>query len=692
MTIKLLFSFLILATLSGCNTLNAQTCGKGANLIKTLDKYHYRPVVYNDSISGEIFDKFILTLDPYSLYFIQDDINELKPYRNNIHNEMQNRSCIFLNKATSVYKKRLTEAIATIQKILEQPFDYNLRDSIVFSNENENKYAINQAELEKRWRKWLKYEMLAYLFTPLDTNDKPFVIEINKLMEREPQTRNKLKIKETRFAERILNHPSGYENYVQSVFLNTVAQRYDPHTNYFSYNEKENFLTSLSAESLSFGVSFSEKENGEVQVERLVPGGPAWKSNELHKGDVLLKIKFPESTATDLSYSDLYEVEEMIASSKSNRMDLTVRKISGSVQNITLIKEKLRDDENLIKSYILNGKNKVGYISLPDFYTDWNTVQALGCANDVAKEILKLQQESIEGLILDVRFNGGGSVYEVINLAGIFINEGPLTILQQREQKPVIIKDLNRGTIYNGPLVLMVNGFSASASEILAGALQDYNRALIIGSTTFGKASGQVILPIDSYYQTNSEKGFVKVTTDRYYRITGTTHQQQGITPDITIPDLYGKLDFRESSLPYSFTSDTTPKKALYTSLPAIPVKDIAMNSKKRIEQDSIFKKITFIGDSLQQTIKNDRTVALDIKTYRKTEKQHYENTYSLEQMSARESTSFHVTSNIADAEIFKLDEHRKEVNEVFLKNIGEDIYIEEAFYIISDLINIGKH
>lgn len=669
-------------------------CDQTRMLIRTLETNHYQPIPVGETLSRRTFRLFLQAVDPHGLYFISNDTSVLATCRNKIFSG-DNSSC---NEAFSqiihLYRLRLTQADSLLSQILEQPFDFKAPDSIYFGEQERLTFASNQKMLQQGWIRWLKYEALIYLFSPDSTNDKPFSKPNNVLLKKEAEVRNKLKVKERRFIKRILEHPDGFENYVASAFLNAIAASFDPHSAYFSPTEKRNFESSLSPDAPSYGFEVEDTPNGNVQISRLYPGGPAWKSNALHKGDILVQVKWPTGQVIDFSCSDQDEAEEIFQSSGFDRMELTVRKPEGQLKSVTLIKKKLVAEDNLIKSFVLKGLKKIGYISLPGFYTEWENQDPIGCSNDIAKEIIKLKQESIEGIIIDLRNNGGGAMNEAISLAGTFIEGGPVCMLRENDQKITTLKDLNLGTIYDGPIVLMVNGFSASASEIFAAALQDYHRALIVGSPTFGKASGQVILSLDSASvfkqktKNSNDEGFVKVTVSKFYRLNGLSYQQKGVIPDIQLPAYFEGFSGYEVNQPYALNSDSVAQKPRFRPYPALPAKELAAQSKARTDTSKKFVKIFTTLDSLQLTMKKLKVIPLDINSFRKKEAYIF---YALQVLGkeAEQPSSLVQIENVKyDQLLINLSSYKKEVNDLLIKNLLADIYIEETYRIINDLIN----
>lgn len=671
-------------------------CNQASTLLGMLNKYHLSPPELNAITSAEVFDIFIQRLDPDNCIFIRPDIADLQSYKTHLLNTTSNQQvCKFLEAVSASYISGLHRADSLVIAILLNPLNFEKRDSILFVKDYETNFASDEKELENRWIKRLKFMALNMLFTPVSDED-PLKMEAVQLLLKESEIRKKLEIRERRINQRILEYPSGSKAYVTELFLNTIANRYDPHTLYFSPQRKESFIASLSREALSFGISFTENKNGEVMIDNLVPGGPAWKSNQLNPGDFPIHIQWPKGEGIDLSWSSLEEVEQIVTHSGYNTMELIVRKANGLIVKVQLTKEVISVEENSITGYILTGEKKVGYISMPDFYTDGETQNAPGCSNDVAKEIIKLQKEGIEGLILDLRYNGGGSLQEALGLMGIFIDQGPLFMAREKGQKPYIFKDLNRGVVYSGPLIVMVNGFSASASELVTAGLRDYNRALVAGSTTFGKAIAQVTLPLDTniifskQMMGKKSSAYVNVTMEQIYRINGSSYQRTGIQPDIVLPELNDNPDLSEAGEPYSICADKIDKKVIYLPMPELPVSDLVKMSDARTSPLQVFNKIKYLSDSLQNTKKSEMLI-LTLENFRQYK-------ISIDELESRigaliktSSAPFTAASTMYDAPVLVNDSHRKELTDIAIGELQTDIYITEVYSIMSDFISLMR-
>jgi len=691
-TLLIALAFLLSLPVNSYGQSTNRYCEQTRLLLNTLEKKHYQPIPVGEELSQRAYQLFVHAIDPHSLYFIASDTVILATCKTDMIQGADNQSCISIfGSICKLYHQRLSEADTLISQILQNPMSFTAKDSIHFDENEKISFANDKQTLKKGWVKWLKYEALMYLFSPDSSNDMPFAKSSQVLLLKEPEIRNKIKIKEKRYIDRIFNHSDGFDNYVASAFFNAIATSFDPHSAYFSATEKSNFESSLSVDELSYGFEVEDDPNGNVQISRLVPGGPAWKSNELHKGDILTLVHWPDGQTVDLTSSDEDEVEEILHSSSSDRMELTVKKPNGQLKTVTLIKKVLKADDNLIKSFVLKGEKNIGYISLPGFYTEWENEDPAGCSNDMAKEIIKLKLENVEGIIIDLRNNGGGALSEAITLAGTFIDNGPLCILSERNKKLTLLRDMSLGTVYDGPLILMVNGFSASASEVLAASLQDYHRALIVGSTTFGKATGQIIFPLDSAAKVNDKEkangGFVKITTSKFYRLDGVSYQRKGVVPDVILPAYFEELSTQEATQPFAFASDSVTRKVHYTPLPTLPVKELSEKSKTRLAANEKFKKVSLAVDSLKSVMKQLKEVPITIESFRKKEAWIFKAIQILSKDIEQPSLSFKVTNVRYDQYLMNLSTYRKEVNDILVKNLQNDIYIDETYQVMKDLI-----
>jgi carboxyl-terminal processing protease len=671
-------------------------------LKRVIELNHYSPRPVDDLFSAQVFDRMIERLDDDQLYFTKNDIRQLSVYREQIDDELQGRGWHFLDTLTSIYRKKLLIADSTIIGILQKPFDYSIKENISFLADSLH-FALSEIEYQYKWYQWLKYETLVKTYDLLTLNQNNQNLLDKKLFANaEADARKKIKSTELRKIHRVLESPGGFDNYLATLFCEIISSNFDPHTEFFSPSEKDQFLTDLNSDGLYYGFSISEDDKGDLEIANLMPGGPAWKTGELNKGDEILQLAFDNNPPVDLAGASSEEALAMLDKAGNVPLQLTVRKTSGLVKTVSLIKERVRNDDNVVKSFILKADKKIGYISLPGFYTDAEGESTASCANDVAKAIVNLKKENIDGLMLDLRNNGGGSLREALDMAGIFIDVGPLSMYKERAGKLVTLKDLNQGTIYDGPLLLLVNGQSASASELLAAVLQDYHRAIIAGSLTYGKGTAQSILALDTSVQESAKAarpdqksgfGYVKVTIGKFYRISGKTTQQVGVISDVHLPDILDDLKFRELTEPFSLLPDTVKKNAYYKPLPPLPSSTLAERSEERLRNNKSFDAIRAFSKRLGNKDQRPVFIPLEWDAFR-----NWSTSYQRISAEALENEirlvhpEFTVDNNPADKEFINADDYAREINKNWLKRLQQDIYIGESMHIMSDYISLTVH
>ena len=687
---KLNIFFFILLGCSLSFSQSAINCKKEVSLlIKLIEKYHINPPVINDTFSEKVFVRFISELDPDHLYFTTNDIKLLEKYKFILADEFRGERWEFVNFIKPMYMGRLKQCDSLINSILSSIIDLNKKESLQLDNRllfSLEDYKENHIDYVKKWLKYLVLDQM------IEWNEKNDLLSGNDLFhfDSEQNASKRVLHIEVKKINKILNYPGSIDNYLSTQYLNAIVSCADPHSQYMTLRDKNMFEKTLRSENMSFGIQAKENNNHEIEIAGLVPGGPAWKSNAFHKGDIIISLKLPDKSKIIVTGLDMDEIGEILLSPENAKIGFTVRKKDGSIKTITLVREKLLQDENIVKSFVLNGKPKIGYISLPGFYTEFENQSMLGCANDVAKECIKLEKENIQGLIIDLRYNGGGSVKEAIDLAGIFIDYGPICTIKEKDKNPVIMKDFNRGTIYDGPLVILVNKESASASEIFAAAMQDYKRAVIVGSKTFGKATGQIILPCDNdFNNTNSDNGFLKLTVEKIYRITGQSIQQKGIIPDIILPDILEAFPLSESNELFPLSNDTLYKKIVFTPLPALPVKILKEKSLFRISHNSEFNTIQHLSDTLHTlAYSNSIEIPIDNQGFLQYILHKKKLANNIEDCSYKSQSEFVVETDKFDKALVSINSDN--IN-TYSEMVGKDIYIKEAYDVLTDMVNYKK-
>ena len=667
---------------------------KAIILRRFLEQHHYQPLTWNDSSSIHLYNKWINELDDEKIFFTQKDISALDPLKYKLDDELLNKDpspagWSFFNRSIALYKIRLQKTDSIIQVALAKPLDFSKPDNFNWPCTD---FAINEADAALRWQRFLKGQVLENIAEAMTEAGTP----INStapadFAQLEIKAREKTKRQELSYIKNLLQTPAAFISDKEDDYLDIIAWCYDPHSNYMNTKAKKEFDAQASASEYSAGFDLEENDKGDKTISFLQPGGSAWRSGELHTGDVLVKIK---TNGTEITVADVDEDElgNFLNGSSEEGIELTVRTTAGEVKTIKINKEKISDEEGIVKSYVLHGNKNIGYINLPGFYSHEEAAENKepnldGCANDVSKEIVKLKKDTIAGLILDLRYNGGGSMWEAMQLAGIFIDIGPVASVKDKAGKVHFLKDPNRGTIFDGPLIVLINGASASASEFVSAVLQDYNRAIIVGGATYGKGTAQIVLPMDTL--TISPNGiyedFVKVTTEKFYRVNGSTTQWKGVIPDINLPDLYADDAYKEKANSSALQPDNS-KPGIYEILPALPVASLKTKSEQRIATDPYFKTMNEFINWIKQ-YKSNIIIPLQWNGFAMQYKKNMD-MYKLLGMDDKASTpsAIRVTNNGFDRQRIDLStQHSKAINETYLKHVQKDRSLTEAYNIMMD-------
>ncbi len=680
-------TFFTAATLLLVSVCTAQTGLKQKAILlkRVIELNHFAPRQVNDSFSVMFFSAVLKTLDPQKRIFLQSEYDKLANFSTQLDDELNGDSWQFFPTLKTIYTSATRRADSLTKTILQKPLNFTTKEEVKLLKKVQGFYPASVQDLLQRYNRFYKYQALTYGYTIALNNEDGLSFE--KVLEKnEALLREKIKktaLLENRFAG------NAQDVLLEETYLNNLAATYDPHTNYFSQTDKQTFQESLSTETLTFGFDIDEAEDGKIIIARLAPGGPAWISGEINQQDQLLQIQPDGKAVTDVSLVSIEDIYELISDPEVKQAVIKLKKQDGNTKSVTLKKAKHEQEEDIIQAFVLKNENggdkKFGYMMLPDFYTTWDDEQGSGCANDMAKKIVQMKKEQINGLILDFRYNGGGSLTEALEIAGIFINDGPLMGIKDKSPKVTFLKDPNRGVIYDGPLVVLVNGQSASASELVAAALQDYNRAIVVGSNTFGKATMQAVLPMDTVKKNAETSTFVKTTLGKLYRLDGTTAQHKGVIPDVVLPVFSEDSGQGEASYPTSLRPDQVQPNAYYKPLPKLPVAALAASSKKRVEASEFYKQILEYNKlNAQETI----TIPLQAASFEKWAKQNSELVSNKDQAGYK-SKAFSVHNLNADQAKITRDSYLKMINNATLENILEDGYIEEAVLILTDFLNI---
>jgi carboxyl-terminal processing protease len=431
----------------GCYSAQAQAPNpalkqKAFTLIRFLEKNHYKPLLWNDTASSMLYDRWMDHLDDEKLFFTQNDIAALQPYKTKLDDELLGKEWKFFDMSLNIYRRRVQQADSIMQAFLAKPADLAKPDNIVWPYES---YALNEQEISLRWQRFLKWRILDEIADDFVDGKESLKTELPAdFVKLEIKARQQVKKQEHNYIKELFGPTEqAFKEGMQDAYLNSIAWCYDPHTDYMNLKEKKEFETEMSASEYSVGFDYDENEKGDKVIGFLQPGGSAWRSGKLHSGDVLLKIKINgiETNVEDISTSEL---EGILGGNSEADVEVTIKTAAGEQKTVKLVKEKITSEEGIVKSYVLHGNQNIGYINLPGFYSRENEmiesvkdIKYDGCANDVSKEIVKLKKDTIAGLILDLRYNGGGSMWEAMQLAGIFIDIGPVASVKEKDGKLV---------------------------------------------------------------------------------------------------------------------------------------------------------------------------------------------------------------------------------------------------------------
>lgn len=646
-------------------------CETLAKINAVIAELHYKPKPIDDSLSVYVFKSFLKNLDEENRLFLEPEVNQLKRYQFSIDDNIASNNCAFLHEFYLAYNKTIERYKLLIAEIENEPFALSSDESVVFAKDP-FPYVKEASEIKHLYKKRILFNILRDI-AELSTNKDSLV---NHLSTLEPKhkakafEKAKCKIESYQFTEAEF----------QGLFFNAYCSYFDPHTEYFSANEKASFFSNLSSDNMTFGLYVSLNDKEDLIVDDIIPGSAAYETHKIDKGDTLLQIK-SGNTLYEMGCASLKKIDEIINSNDYKSAELTLRKKSGDVYKVSLLKKILRDYQNNAYSLkVKTNQGTYGYIRIPSFYSTFENGTS-NVSNDVALEVAKLKIDQVEGIIIDLENNGGGSMEEAVKLSGLFIDGGPLAIMDNNKGKKEILKDTYKDAIYYGPMIIMINAFSASASEFFTNAMQDYNRAIIIGNKSLGKATMQRVFPLS-----HSNDEFLKITLEKFYRVTGKSNQFSGITPDITIPALFDKQMPREDSMPNALPNDELKSGLKFNRIESDAYAKAIALSQNRLETSTEAKNIThlntkvapFYDDSLPPIQLQFDCVYDDvtkINTLWKTIKAATEKEYPIS-----------VSQNETDLENQQQDDFIMSYTNERIKEVKQNFHVLEAINILTDV------
>jgi carboxyl-terminal processing protease len=655
-----------------------------------LQEQHYSPKPLNDAFSKEVFKKYLEELDGDKSLFLKADIDALKKYEITLDDEIKaTQELQFLPAINSIYDNRLGEIIAIYKNTLSKPFDFKVDETLITNSEKIN-YATNEAERKDRWRKRLKYLTLERYTNLIEDRSKSKVDSvINKTdSQLELDARNSVLRALDRTYNRIKLRFNEDERF--NAFINVITNAMDPHSDYFAPVEKRAFDEQMSGRFYGIGAQLQEQQDGTIKIMSLVPGGPAFKSGEIIVNDVIVKVgQGGKDEMVDVTGFDVTDAVKLIRGNKGTEVKLTLKKSDGTYKTVSILRDEIVQDEGFARSVIVkNNDKKIGYIMLPDFYANFEDPKGARSSVDVAREVEKLKEEKVDGIVIDLRNNGGGSLYEVIQMVGLFIKQGPVVQVRDRDGRSMVMDDKDQSVLYDGPLAVMVNEFSASASEIFAAAIQDYKRGIIVGSTsTYGKGTVQRSVPLGKrldFFSDRTEFGSVKLTFQKFYRVNGGSTQLKGVESDIVLPDIYELSKYREKENKTALPWDEITKAPIqvYGGF-----EGVINQEKEKIKLDTTFNKIKNSVELLSKT--NDAPINLQIDKYKMAQKQLRATSAQINNL-IKLKDSMNVTVLKVDYEKFYNNAYKtkQDVYQDWLKRIKTDLYINESVKIVSNMIN----
>lgn len=647
-----------------------------------LEEIHYSPRNIDDSFSREVFKKYLDGVDQEKKILLQSDINSLRRYQNTIDDEILGKAPVqFARAVNEIYLKRLQETEALYKEILSHPFDYS-KDEYIELDPDRLDFPRNEAERKEAMRKRLKFLALEKYTELLDAQaakkDSAGAIGKDQL---EQQARQKAMKAMDLYYARLKVKANDNDRF--NEFVETIVQCMDPHTDYFPPVEKRSFDEDMSGRFFGIGASLKD-DDGNIKIATLLTGSPAWKSGQVNVGDVILKVAQGSAEPVDLTGYTIPDAVKIIRGTKGSEVRLTLKKTDGTIKVISLIRDEIVQDEKFARSVIVSSdRGRIGYIYLPEFYADFENSNGNRCYIDVAKELVKLKEENVDGIVLDLRNNPGGSLGDVVEMVGLFINQGPVVQVKGREGRPMILEDHSRTALYSGPFTVMVNEFSASASEIFAAAIQDYRRGIIIGSTsTFGKGTVQRPFPLERGADTGL--GTIKLTMEKFYRISGGSTQLKGVASDIVLPDTYEHSKYREKDQPDALPYDVIPKASYTPFRPSYDFNAVVSAGNDRIKNDDTFNIIEKDADWLDQ--ESNQPYPLNIDKYRERQKAVKDTIAHIERLS-RLSHPMNLSFLAVDSSKYNTDKDKGDRYRAWLNALSTDIYLRETVNVMGDMI-----
>ena len=656
-------------------------------LAYVLERGHYDPETIDDAFSESVFMNYIESMDGQHRFFIQADLNNFNQYKTKLDDQIKGSELDFFDYTHQKYIQRQDQIKAFYKPLLERPFDFSLDEEIDLDYEKMG-YAESLSELKNVWIKYFKLSTLGIYSDNKEEELKKHKLDSTYVMlsdvDLEKQAREITRENMDVYFE--VRNDLQRKDYF-SIYLNAIATQFDPHTFYFAPQEKERFDTNISGKFEGIGARL-QKKNQQIRIVEVISGGPVWRDKLLEVEDIIMKVAQENEEPVDISGMRIDDVVKLIKGPKGTKVYLTVKHVDATVEIIPITRDVVELEDAFAKSsIILKGEKKYGIIHLPKFYIDFKDYEQRNAASDVQKEIEKLKKENVEGIILDLRNNGGGSLQTVVDMTGFFIKDGPVVQVKSTGGKKQVLSDTDSSVSWDGPLVLMVNEFSASASEIIAAALQDYKRAVVIGSKqTFGKGTVQNVIDLNQIISKNThgDLGALKLTTEKFYRINGGSTQLEGVKSDVVFPGRYTYIDTGEKAQDKPLSWDKISPASFQTWESTLNFDYALEQSKKRIASNSYMMLI----DEQAKWIKSqqdENTYSLNYENFINERKNRIEETSKYDKLDEFKSP-FKLETLKVDLPGLEKDTDLKESRLRWEKDLSKDIYLYEAVNVLEDL------
>jgi carboxyl-terminal processing protease len=671
-----------------------------------LDKGHFSPQDINDDFSKEVFTDYLEQLDPFKRYFYASDINEFEAYKTELDDQIKAYDLSFFNMTHERLLKRIGESKELYNVVLAKPFDFSLEEDFSTDYTKLN-YVTSKKEMKERWRQQLKFSTIANYDDVLSDQEfaKANALKANDLsaveFEKLTKERATLLKKSKKVLEqeaRVTTQKSLDELYDFiddrqrkdwfAVYINAIVEEFDPHTFYFAPEDKDRFDVAMSGKLEGIGARLQKKMDA-TMVNEIISGGPAWRQKGLEVGDQIMKVRQQdEDESVNIVGMPLNDAIKFIKGPKGTEVTLTLKKVDGTIKVITITRDIVELEETYAKSStVIKDDKKFGVINLPKFYVDFEDYNKRNAGSDIKLELERLKQEGVEGIVLDLRNNGGGSLQTVVDMGGLFIEDGPIVQVKTAGEPKEILEDRDKSIVWDGPLVILVNELSASASEILAAAMQDYKRAIVIGSKqTYGKGTVQNVLDLNRMIKQNSEgdMGALKFTTQKFYRINGGSTQLEGVKSDVVVPDRYSYINIGEKDQENPLAWDKI-SPAAYDVWGSYYDYDVTIaNSKKRMASNEQLK---LIDENAQwvKKIRDREMYSLNYGVYKNNLEQNQEESKRFEKLSDYK-TNLSFQSLPYEVKLMDNDSILLEKRNRWHTSLSKDVYIEEALNVLKDL------